>query len=135
SCQQVCRQIARPHIHPSVFVDLASKKLATVRTLFTKDLSPLIKLHIVDQQCPSLPARKILCLMKTESSKLPHRTEISSTISSIKAMRIVFDHCDGSPPRHCHDCIHFAPDARVMHNTNRLRTRGNASFDLALVDV
>ena len=50
-------------------------------------------------------------------------------------MRIIFDDRDAVPPRDSHDRVHFASDAGVMHNENRFRARGNALFDLALIDV
>jgi len=50
-------------------------------------------------------------------------------------MRIIFDHRNRLPARDCHDCVHFAADTRVMHNTNRLGARGHALFDLALINV
>src|SRR5678816_3635231 len=41
--QQVRRQIARPNIHPGVFVDLAAEKSASIGSLFPKNFGALVK--------------------------------------------------------------------------------------------
>ena len=50
-------------------------------------------------------------------------------------MRIVFDDSNAMLPRNGCDRVHFASDTCVMHKKNRFRARGNASLDLALVNV
>ena len=133
--QQVRRQIARPNIDPCVLVDLATEKSAPICSLFPKNLRPLIKGRIVDQQRTAFSAGEILSFMETERSKLSKCAEVSSAISSIKTMRIVFDYSNTMPLRNRCDRIHFASDTRIMHKKNRFRARGNASLDLALVNV
>src|SRR6266700_7710921 len=73
--------------------------------------------------------------MKTESCQFPECAEIPPTISSVKTVRVVFDHRDGAPAGDRQDRIHFASDACIMNKKNRLRSTGNALFDLILIDV
>src|SRR5436190_1665351 len=117
--QQVRRQIARADIDPGVLVDFAAEKPASVRSLFPKDLGPLIEVGIVDQQRAAFAATEILGFMETQGCKLTQCAEVSSAISSIKTMRVIFDHSDAMLPRNGRDRIHFASDARVMHKKNR----------------
>ena len=50
-------------------------------------------------------------------------------------MCVILDHCDCMPARDRHYGVHFASDARVMHQKNGFRAFGNASVDLGLINV
>src|SRR6266566_10160469 len=133
--QQIRRQITRADIDPGVLVDLAAEKPAPVRSFFPKDLGPLIEVRIVDQQRAAFAATEILGFMETQSCKRPKRAEVSSSIFSIKTMRILFDDSNAMLPRNGCDRVHFASDARVMHKKNRFCARGNALLDLVFINV
>src|ERR1700757_2579491 len=75
--QQVRRQIARPALDAGVLVDFPAEKPAPVRSLFPKDFGALIKPRIVNQERTPFTASEILCLMETESRKLPKCAEVS----------------------------------------------------------
>jgi hypothetical protein len=61
--------------------------------------------------------------------------EIAATIFAVKTVRIVFDDRDLVRASDGEDRFHFAADAYVMNEEDRLRALRNALFDQVLVDI
>src|ERR1700738_363218 len=58
--ENIRRKIARSDIYPGVFVYLAAKEAAAIRTFLPDDFSSLDKFRIVDHQGPAFSTRKVL---------------------------------------------------------------------------
>src|ERR1019366_7054601 len=64
--EDVRGQVARPDVHPSVFVDLASKESASIGSFLAHDLCTVDEVVAIEKNSTALAAREVFCLMETQ---------------------------------------------------------------------
>src|SRR6266513_2315899 len=133
--QQVGRQIARANINPVIFVHLPTEKPTAIGSFFSEDLGALGKARVVYEQRATFAAGEIFGFVETERRQFTKGAEISVAIFPLKTMCLILYHGDAMPSGSGHYRLHFAANACVVYEKNRFRARGNALFDLALINV
>ena len=129
------RQKGGADIDPLVLTDLSPLERHPVGSLLPYDLGPPDEAFVIDRQASALSRHDVLGLMVRESAEMTDTAQRFAAMERVDGVGGVFDHKEVMAPGQLHDAVHVAGYARVMHQRDRPRARGDQLLQLFRIDV
>ncbi len=136
SSTQVIHKVTAAYIHPWVFVNHTSKKLAAIGALFSNDLCLCDIVFIIDDQQSTFSAASVvLGFMKTESSKVTNSSQSFALIATHHPLCSIFYYEEIVSIGNIHDSVHFAGNTGIVDRNNCFCLLCDSSFNQCFIDV
>src|SRR5262249_21394832 len=131
----LARQVGRPDIDPGVLIDLSSDEFAAIGSLFANDLGAFDHLWRIDTESSSLPAYKVLGVVKAIGAQSTDRSQGSLFVKGIDSLRCVFQDDQLVPGGYFHNGVHLARYSGVMDHEDGSCALGYRILNQGFVDV
>src|SRR5690606_24838545 len=118
---QLAHEVARPAIHPGVFVDLSPDEARPVRALLPDDLSALHESGVIDHERSALAGMDVLCVVETLCGDRSERSERTAAETGTQSVSVVFDDRYARTLGEGKKTVHVDPNASVVHDGDRAR--------------